>query len=160
MKTSLRHLGRRKIVTIKTCWGCLQEMSWRRLEEVLKTFNSTGCKMVIEWKFSGFPTSPVSYANTMTQDFHTSENVFAVQTFWRIFVRHECRTGHFLTVITLIWSRRQCDADNFIFMMTFVTYAKVGSSILKSVVGFSNSLIHKEGINHLCLFFNFKVFLM
>ena len=28
----VRRLGRRKIVTLKTCWKCLQDKSWRRLE--------------------------------------------------------------------------------------------------------------------------------
>ena len=32
-----RRLGRRKIVTLKTCWRRLQDMSWRRLQDVLKT---------------------------------------------------------------------------------------------------------------------------
>ena len=36
-KTSSRRLGRRKIVTLKTCWRGLQDMSWRRLEDVLRT---------------------------------------------------------------------------------------------------------------------------
>ena len=35
-KTSSRRLGRRKIVTLKTCWRRLQGMSWRRLQDVLK----------------------------------------------------------------------------------------------------------------------------
>ena len=30
-------LGRRKIVTLKTCWRRLQNMSWRHLQDVLKT---------------------------------------------------------------------------------------------------------------------------
>ena len=36
-KTSSRRLGRRKIITLKTCWRRLQDVSWRRLEDVLKT---------------------------------------------------------------------------------------------------------------------------
>ena len=48
-------------------------------------------------KFSGFPASPFLYVNTVTPDFHTSGNVLAVQAVWRIFFRHERRTGHFLT---------------------------------------------------------------
>ena len=48
-------------------------------------------------KLSGFPASPFLYANTVTPDFHTSGNVFAVQAVWRIFFRHQRRTGHFLT---------------------------------------------------------------
>ena len=36
-KTSWRRLGRRKIVTLKTFWRRPQTMSWRRLQEVLKT---------------------------------------------------------------------------------------------------------------------------
>ena len=36
-KTSSRRLGRRKIVTLKTCWRRLQDISWRRLQDVLKT---------------------------------------------------------------------------------------------------------------------------
>ena len=36
-KTSSRRLRRRKIVTLKTCWGCLQDMSWRLLQDVFKT---------------------------------------------------------------------------------------------------------------------------
>ena len=32
-KTSSRRLGRRKIVTLKTCWSRLQDMSWRRLQD-------------------------------------------------------------------------------------------------------------------------------
>ena len=32
-----RCLGRRKIVTLKTCWRRLQDMFWRRLEDVFKT---------------------------------------------------------------------------------------------------------------------------
>ena len=38
-KTFSRRLGRRKIVTLKTCWRHLQDMSWRRLQDVLKTNN-------------------------------------------------------------------------------------------------------------------------
>ena len=37
LKTSSRCLGWREIVTLKTFWRCLQDMSWRRLEDVLKT---------------------------------------------------------------------------------------------------------------------------
>ena len=37
LKTSSRRLGRRKIVTLKTCWRRLQDMSWRHLQDVLKT---------------------------------------------------------------------------------------------------------------------------
>ena len=33
---SARRLGRRKIITLKTCWRRLQDISWRRLEDVLK----------------------------------------------------------------------------------------------------------------------------
>ena len=36
-KTSSRRLGIGKIVTLRTCWRRLQEMSWRRLEDVFKT---------------------------------------------------------------------------------------------------------------------------
>ena len=36
-KTSSRLLGRRKIVTLKTCWRRLQDMPWRRLQDILKT---------------------------------------------------------------------------------------------------------------------------
>ena len=36
-KTSSRRLGRRKIVTLKTCWKRLQDMPSRRLQDVLKT---------------------------------------------------------------------------------------------------------------------------
>ena len=36
-KMSLRLLERRKIVTLKTSWRRLQEMSWRCLEDVFKT---------------------------------------------------------------------------------------------------------------------------
>ena len=36
-KTSSRRLGRRKIVMLKTYWRHLQDMSWRRLRDVLKT---------------------------------------------------------------------------------------------------------------------------
>ena len=36
-KMSSRRLGRRKIVTLKTRWRRLQDMSWRHLEDVLKT---------------------------------------------------------------------------------------------------------------------------
>ena len=32
-----RRLGRRKIVTLKTCWRRLQDMFWRHLEDVFKT---------------------------------------------------------------------------------------------------------------------------
>ena len=35
--TSSRRLGRRKIVTLKTCWRRLQDMPSRRLQDVLKT---------------------------------------------------------------------------------------------------------------------------
>ena len=35
--TSWRRLGRRKIVTLKTCWRRLQDMPWRRLQDFLKT---------------------------------------------------------------------------------------------------------------------------
>ena len=34
--TPSRFFGRRKIVTLKTCWRRLQDMSWRRLQDVLK----------------------------------------------------------------------------------------------------------------------------
>ena len=33
-KMSSRRLGRRKIVTLKTCWRRLQDMSWRRLQDL------------------------------------------------------------------------------------------------------------------------------
>ena len=36
-KTSSRRLGRRKIVTLKKFWRRLQDMSWRRLPDILKT---------------------------------------------------------------------------------------------------------------------------
>ena len=36
-KTPSRRRGRQKIVTLKTCWRLLQGMSWRRLQDVLKT---------------------------------------------------------------------------------------------------------------------------
>ena len=36
-KTSSRHLWRRRIVTLNTCWRRLQVMSWRRLQDVMKT---------------------------------------------------------------------------------------------------------------------------
>ena len=36
-KRSSRRLGRRKIVMLKTCWRRLQDISWRRLEDVFKT---------------------------------------------------------------------------------------------------------------------------
>ena len=36
-RTPSRRLGRRKIVTLKTCWRRLQDMSWRRLQDVLNT---------------------------------------------------------------------------------------------------------------------------
>ena len=36
-KTSWRRSGRRKIVTLKTCWRRLQHMSWKCLQDVLKT---------------------------------------------------------------------------------------------------------------------------
>ena len=35
--TSSRRLGRRKIATLKTCWRRLRDMSWRRIQDVLKT---------------------------------------------------------------------------------------------------------------------------
>ena len=37
LKKSSRRLGRRKISTLKTCWRLLQDMSWRRLVDLLKT---------------------------------------------------------------------------------------------------------------------------
>ena len=71
-----------------------------RMTEV-NVFDSTGkynkCLRGGWIKFSGFPASPFLYANTVTPDFHTSGNVFAVQAVWRIFFRHQRRTGHFLT---------------------------------------------------------------
>ena len=36
-KTSSRRLGRRKLVTLKTCWRRLQDISCRRLQHVFKT---------------------------------------------------------------------------------------------------------------------------
>ena len=36
-KTPSRRLGRRKIVTLKTCWRRLHDMSWRHLQDVSKT---------------------------------------------------------------------------------------------------------------------------
>ena len=36
-KTTWKRLGRRKIVTLKTCWRRLQDMSWTRVEDVFKT---------------------------------------------------------------------------------------------------------------------------
>ena len=36
-KTSSRRLGRRKIVTLKTCWRRLQDLSWGRVEDIFKT---------------------------------------------------------------------------------------------------------------------------
>ena len=44
----------------------------------VNTFDDAGYK-VIGRKFSGFPASPFLYANTVTPDFQTSENVFADQ---------------------------------------------------------------------------------
>ena len=71
-----------------------------RMTEV-NVFDSTGkynkCLRGGWIKFSGFPASPFLYANTVTPDFHTSGNLFAVQAVWRIFFRHQRRTGHFLT---------------------------------------------------------------
>ena len=32
-----RRLGRRKIVTLKTCWRRLQDLSWGRVEDIFKT---------------------------------------------------------------------------------------------------------------------------
>ena len=124
----------------------------------VNTFESTGCK-VIERKFYGFSVSPVLKVNTVTPDFHTSRNVFSVKAVWRIFVRCERRTGHVLKVIALTWSRGQGDADNFVFMMTFVISTEVGGCMLKSVVEFSNCFIHEECGKRLCWFFSFKVFL-
>ena len=46
-KTSSRRLGRRKIVTLKTCWRRLQDMSWRRHQDVLKT---NKCLLEMIWK--------------------------------------------------------------------------------------------------------------
>ena len=37
LKTSSRCLGKRKIVTLKTCWRRVEEISWSRLQDVLKT---------------------------------------------------------------------------------------------------------------------------
>ena len=48
-KTSSRRLGRQKVVTLKTCWKRLQDMSWRRLEDVLKT-NKCLLRNDIRWK--------------------------------------------------------------------------------------------------------------
>ena len=36
-KTSLRRLGRREVITLKTCWRRPQGMSWRRLQDLWKT---------------------------------------------------------------------------------------------------------------------------
>ena len=36
-ETLSRRLGRRKIVTLRTCWRRLQDMSWRPLQDVFKT---------------------------------------------------------------------------------------------------------------------------
>ena len=36
-KTTWRRLARQKIVTLKKCWRRFQNMSWRRLQDVLKT---------------------------------------------------------------------------------------------------------------------------
>ena len=36
-KMSSRRLGRRKIVTLKTCWRRFQDMPWRCLQDVFKT---------------------------------------------------------------------------------------------------------------------------
>ena len=36
-KTSSRRIGRKKIFTLKMCWRHLQDMSWRRLQNVRKT---------------------------------------------------------------------------------------------------------------------------
>ena len=44
---SSRRLGRRKIVTLKTCWRRLQDMSSRRLQDVLKTN-----KCLLGWHFN------------------------------------------------------------------------------------------------------------
>ena len=40
LKTSWRRLGRQKIVTLKTCWRHLQDKSWMRFQDVLKTNKS------------------------------------------------------------------------------------------------------------------------
>ena len=37
LNSSSRRLGRRKIVTLKTFWRRVQDMSWRRPQDVLKT---------------------------------------------------------------------------------------------------------------------------
>ena len=36
-KTSSRRLGRREVITLKTCWRRPQGMSWRRLQDLWKT---------------------------------------------------------------------------------------------------------------------------
>ena len=47
-KTSAWRLGRRKTVTQKTCWRHLRDMSWRRLQDVLKTNKSLlGCSQLL-----------------------------------------------------------------------------------------------------------------
>ena len=52
-KQSSRRLGRPKIVTLKTCWRRIQDMSWRRLQEVFKTnkcFLRTNVQTRCPWK--------------------------------------------------------------------------------------------------------------
>ena len=46
-KMSSRRLGRQKIVTLKACWRRLQHMSWRRLQDVMKSNKCLlGCVLV------------------------------------------------------------------------------------------------------------------
>ena len=56
-KTSWRRLGRRKIVTLKTCWRRSEDMSSRRLQDVLKTNNCLLGKY------------PLSYATDISQNY-------------------------------------------------------------------------------------------
>ena len=49
-KRSSRRLGRRKIVTLKTCWRRLQDMSWWRLQDAFKTNKCFLGEMITIWK--------------------------------------------------------------------------------------------------------------
>ena len=81
--TSSRRLGRRKIATLKTCWRRLQDMSWRRIQEVLKTN-----KCFLGSNNSG----------------HSSLGGFVACPFWDPLESEECEVENIILYFTLVYT--------------------------------------------------------
>ena len=73
-KTSSRRLGRRKIVTLKTCWRRLQDMSSRRLEDFLKTRK---CLLGCLWICNSFIILKIKYRGNAPKNAKTKKNLEA-----------------------------------------------------------------------------------